>query len=267
MLHDHRVEAFVTVAPMLTRLVRPDRLTRPRNDPGQYDDLVDRWWDPRGPFALLHWLAAERAAFVPPAERDGALLLDLGCGGGLLAPHLAGRGYRHVGVDLSEPSLRRAREHGVSSVRADVLALPFPDDCADVVVAGEILEHVTDLRRAVREACRVLAPGGTLVIDTVADTPLARFVCITVGERIPGGPPPGLHDARLLVDRAVLVQECGRYGVRLRLRGLRPSLWAGLAWLSGRSTHGRLSPTRSTAVLFQAVGTKDGAGPSRQERV
>jgi 2-polyprenyl-6-hydroxyphenyl methylase/3-demethylubiquinone-9 3-methyltransferase len=248
---------------MVTRPGRRPRLARPRNDPAQYDDLADSWWDPRGPFALLHWLAAERVALVPPAARDGALLLDLGCGGGLLAPHLAGRGYRHVGVDLSEPSLRRARAHGVSTVLADVLSLPFPDACADVVVAGEIFEHVTDLRRAVHEACRVLASGGTLVVDTVADTPLARFVTITLGEHVPGGPPPGLHDPRLLVDRDVLVQECLRHGVRLRLRGLRPSVRAGLAWLARRSEYGGLTPIRSTAVLFQAVGTKNGMGEGR----
>jgi 2-polyprenyl-6-hydroxyphenyl methylase/3-demethylubiquinone-9 3-methyltransferase len=245
---------------MVTRLVRPPDLKRPRNDPRQYDDLADAWWDARGPFALLHWLADERAALVPPATRDGAVLLDLGCGGGLLAPHLAGTGYRHIGVDLSEKSLRRAREHGVAAVRADVLALPFPDGCAAVVVAGEILEHVTDLPRAVAEACRVLAPAGTLVIDTVANTPLAKFLTITLGERVPGGPPPGLHDPDLLVDRPLLARECLRHGVRLRLRGLRPSIRAGIAWLAGVSEYGRLTPTRSTAVLFQAVGTKNGTG-------
>jgi 2-polyprenyl-6-hydroxyphenyl methylase / 3-demethylubiquinone-9 3-methyltransferase len=242
---------------MPTRL-RHDR-KRPRNDPGQYDDLAETWWDPRGPFAMLHWIAAARAALVPPAVRDGAVLLDLGCGGGLLAPHLAGRGYRHVGVDLSARSLQLARAHGVAAVRADVLALPFPDACADVVVAGEILEHVTDLRRAVHEACRVLAPGGTLVIDTLANTALARFVTITLGERIPGGPPPGLHDPALLVDRHALVQECARHAVRLRLRGLRPSVRASLAWLSGRPSSGAMTPIRSTALLFQAVGTKENA--------
>jgi len=252
---------------MLTRFVPPrlqrPHLQRPRNDPRQYDDLADTWWDPRGPFALLHWLAQERAALVPPAARPGAVLLDLGCGGGLLAPHLAGADYRHIGVDLSEQSLCRAREHGLTPVRADVLTLPFPDGCADVVVAGEIFEHVTDLRRAVAEACRVLASGGILVIDTVADTRLARLLTITLAERVPGGPPPGLHDGDLLVDRKLLVSECLRHGVSLRLRGLRPSIRSGLAWLAGLSEHGSLTPTRSTAVLFQAVGTKNGVREGR----
>jgi len=231
---------------------------RARNDPAQYDDLVDSWWDTRGPFAMLHWIAAARAGLVPPARRDGALLLDLGCGGGLLAPHLARTGYSHVGVDLTGSALRVAREHGVTAVRGDVTALPFVDGCADVVVAGEIFEHVRDLPQAVAEACRVLRPGGTLVIDTVARTALARFLVITLAERVPGGAPPGIHDPTLLVDRALLVSECARHGVRLRLSGLRPTVRAGLALLAGRRFPARaMTTTRMTAVLFQAVGTKE----------
>jgi 2-polyprenyl-6-hydroxyphenyl methylase / 3-demethylubiquinone-9 3-methyltransferase len=231
---------------------------RPRNDPAQYDDLVDSWWDPRGPFAMLHWIAAARAGLVPPPRRDGALLLDLGCGGGLLAPHLAGSGYRHVGVDVTDSALRVARGHGVTAVRGDVTVLPFADGCADVVVAGEIFEHVRGLPRAVAEACRVLAPGGTLVVDTLARTALARFLAITVAERVPGGAPPGIHDPALLVDRDELVRECARHGVRLRLIGLRPTVRACLALLAGRRSPARaMTPTRVTGVLFQAVGTKE----------
>lgn len=243
---------------------------RPRNDPAQYDDLADHWWDERGRFAMLHWIAEARAGLVPPAVRDGALLLDLACGGGLLAPHLAGKGYRHVGLDLSSTALRTAREHGVVPVRGDVLRLPFGDEVADVVVAGEILEHVIDLPRAVAEACRVLRPGGTLVVDTIAATWWGRFSSITVGERIPAGPPPRLHDADLFVDRGVLRREAARAGVRLTLAGLRPSARDYLGWLGGRRATVRMLPTRSTAGLFQAVGTKlarktedDRKGPPR----
>jgi 2-polyprenyl-6-hydroxyphenyl methylase / 3-demethylubiquinone-9 3-methyltransferase len=242
-------------------LTSPAReLVRARNDPAQYDDLVDSWWDTRGPFAMLHWIAAARAGLVPQARRDGALLLDLGCGGGLLAPHLAGTGYRHVGVDVTASALRVAGRHGVTAVRGDVTVLPFADGCADVVVAGEIFEHVPDLPQAAAEACRVLAPGGTLVIDTLARTTLARFLAITLAERVPGGAPPGIHDPALLVDRDLLVSECARHGVRLRLSGLRPTVRTCLALLAGRRFPPRaMTTTRMTAVLFQAVGTKEAA--------
>src|ERR687895_2487361 len=157
---------------------------RSRNDPRQYDDLAGEWWKPGGAFAALHWLAPARARLIPPPDRRGALLVDIGCGGGLLAPHVDG--YRHVGVDLVESALALAAQHGVVPVQADAHALPLADQVADVVVAGEILEHVPDLERVVEELARVLRPGGTVIIDTINDTWLARFGLVTVGERVPG---------------------------------------------------------------------------------
>jgi len=132
---------------------------RPLNDPAQYDDLVDSWWDLRGRFAMLHWLAAARARLVPLATRPGSMLIDIACGAGLLAPHIALLGHRHVGVDLSATALPLARGHGVLAVRGDALALPFADACADVVVAGEVLEHVTDLSAAVAEGALPALPA------------------------------------------------------------------------------------------------------------
>jgi 2-polyprenyl-6-hydroxyphenyl methylase/3-demethylubiquinone-9 3-methyltransferase len=227
---------------------------RPRNDPLQYDDLAELWWDPRGRFAMLHWIAQARARHVPAAPGAGALLLDLACGAGLLAPHV--RGYRHVGLDLSAAALGQARDHGVVAVRGDVLRLPFADEVADVVAAGEVLEHVADPARLVAEACRVLRPGGTLVLDTIAATWWGRFSSITVGERIPGGPPARLHDPALYIDRTQLVDVAAGCGVPLALNGLRPSARHYLGWLARRREGVEMLPTRSTAGLFQAVGTK-----------
>ena len=133
----------------------------PRNDPRQYDDLADEWWDPRGAFAMLHWLAAARGALVPPARRRrGAVLVDLGCGAGLLAPHVAGKGYRHVGVDLTAGALaqaRRARRGG--GARRRHRRSRCADGCADVVVAGEILEHVPTCRAPSRRRAGCCAPA------------------------------------------------------------------------------------------------------------
>jgi len=230
---------------------------RPLNDPGQYDDLADQWWAPRGRFAMLHWIAAARARLVPPAEREASLLLDLACGGGVLAPHLEGKGYRHVGLDLSPTALLVARAHGVQPVRGDVLHLPFADEVADVVVAGEVLEHVTEPLDLLGEAIRVLRPGGLLVLDTIAATRWGRFSAVTVAERLPAGPPRRLHDPALFVDRGALVDGARRCGVRLEVSGLRPSALDYLGWLVGRKPAVRMLPTRSTAGLFQAHGRKE----------
>jgi 2-polyprenyl-6-hydroxyphenyl methylase/3-demethylubiquinone-9 3-methyltransferase len=232
------------------------REDRPGDDPAYYAPLADQWWRPRGMFAMLHWLAKARADLVPPAGRPGAVLVDLGCGAGLLAPHLAGRGYRHVGVDLGRPALGHAARHGVLAVQADVARLPLAAGCADVVVAGEVLEHVPDLRGTLAQACRLLRPGGLLVIDTIADTRLARVIAITIAERVPGAAPHGIHDPELFVDRAALVDECAAHGVDLRLRGIAPSPLGLLRFLARRRDLVPMVPVPTTSVLFQAVGRK-----------
>jgi len=228
-----------------------------RNDPAQYDELAAEWWRPRGMFAMLHWLAAARAALVPKATRPGAVLVDLGCGGGLMAPHVARLGYRHIGVDLTESALRLATTHGIATIRADVRHVPLADACADVVTAGEILEHVPDMAAAVGQACRLLRPGGLLVVDTLADTALSRLVAVTLAERMPGGPPPGIHDPALFVNRKELVAACARHGVALALRGIRPSMVGTARWLAGRADTVRMVPVPTTAVLFQGIGRKE----------
>jgi 2-polyprenyl-6-hydroxyphenyl methylase/3-demethylubiquinone-9 3-methyltransferase len=231
---------------------------RPRNDLEQYDDLLGAWWEPRGAFAMLHWLARARATLVPAAPRAGAVLVDLGCGGGLLAPHVAAKGYHHIGVDLTASALGAAVAHGVIAVRGDVTAVPLADASADVVCAGEILEHVADTAAVIAEACRVLRPGGTLVVDTIAATRLATLVAVELAERVPGAAPAGIHDPALFVDRQALVESCAAHGVALRLRGLRPRWWELVTWAAGRRAEVTMVPVWTTSVLFQGWGTKVG---------
>ncbi len=227
---------------------------RAPNDLRQYDDLADQWWDPQGAFSSLHWLARARAQLVPPASAPGATLLDVGCGGGLLAPHV--HGYRHVGVDLSEAGLAVAAEHGVEGVHADAADLPFEDASFDVVVAGEILEHVTDLDRTVAEALRVLRPGGTFVCDTINATWFARLALVTIGERVRGGPPPACHDPALFVDPRRLQGLCARGGVDLQVHGLRPAPLQFVAFLLRRREAVDMVRTRSLAAVYQGAGVK-----------
>jgi 2-polyprenyl-6-hydroxyphenyl methylase/3-demethylubiquinone-9 3-methyltransferase len=137
-----------------------------------------------------------------------------------------------------------------------VLAAPLADGCADVVVAGEILEHVEDDVGVLAECARLLRPGGTLVIDALADTRLSRFVMVTLLEHVPGGPPPGLHDPALFVDRQRLLAAADRLGLDLRLVGLIPSVREAVAWRLGRRATVRMRPFRSTAVVFAGYGRK-----------
>jgi 2-polyprenyl-6-hydroxyphenyl methylase / 3-demethylubiquinone-9 3-methyltransferase len=233
-----------------------DSPARVPNDPAQYDDLADQWWEPDGGFAMLQWLAASRGEHVPPAATPDALLVDLACGGGLMAPHVQRLGYRHVGVDIGLAGLRLARQHGVTVVQGSVLSVPLADGCADVVVAGEILEHVEDTATVIAECARLLKPGGTLVLDAIADSRLAGPVAVGLAERMPGGPPPGIHDPALFVDRSVLLAAAREAGLHLRLVGLRPSLRDLLSWRRGRRSGVRMRSMPYTGVLFAGYGGK-----------
>jgi 2-polyprenyl-6-hydroxyphenyl methylase/3-demethylubiquinone-9 3-methyltransferase len=229
-----------------------------RNDVGQYAELADHWWQPNGVFAMLHWLAQARAALIPPARRTGAVLVDLGCGGGVLSAYVGALGYRHIGVDLEPVSLRLAAQHGVETIRADVRAVPLADGCADVVSAGEILEHVADPSTVVAQACRLLRPGGLLVLDTINATALGRFVAVTVAERVGGTVAKGIHDPALFVPPAVVIEESARHGVKLTVRGIRPAVVPLLRWVVRRRGWVPIVPTKSTAVLYQGWGVKEG---------
>jgi 2-polyprenyl-6-hydroxyphenyl methylase/3-demethylubiquinone-9 3-methyltransferase len=230
-------------------------LTRPRNDPRQYDDLAAEWWRPRGAFAPLHWVAAARAALVPPARRPGAVLLDACCGGGLLAPHVAGLGYRHVGLDIGASAVHVAKNHGVATARADVTRMPLRDGTADVVVAGECFEHVPDLDGFVAEIARVLRPGGYLVADTLSDSRVSRTLMVDLAERLPVVP-SGIHDPALFVAPQRLQAICEKNGIDLRVRGLRPSLVDAVAWLARARDDVRMLPMRWTGVLYQGFGVR-----------
>jgi 2-polyprenyl-6-hydroxyphenyl methylase / 3-demethylubiquinone-9 3-methyltransferase len=213
------------------------------------------WWDPRGAFRTLHDINTLRLDYI--AERvplAGARVLDVGCGGGLLAPHVAG--YRHVGVDLTESALAVAAAHRIEPARADAADLPFEDASFDVVVAGEVLEHVTDLEGVVAEATRVLRPGGTFVCDTINRTAFARLTLVTIGERLRGGPPLGCHDPALFVPPRRLQELCARGGVDLAVHGLAPHPLEYVGFLARRRAAVRMVRTRSLAAVYQGVGVK-----------
>ena len=223
---------------------------RARNAPEQYDDLAHAWWDERGPFAALHWLAVARGRLVPAPSAQGALLVDLGCGGGLMAPRVPA-GFRHVGVDRNAAALEQAAARGIEPLLADVGAVPLPDGCAEVVVAGELIEHVEDLPALVAEIARLLQPGGIVVYDTINATLWARLSLVWVGERMPGGPPRHIHDPRLFVAPRRLAALLNAYGLEVEQQyGLQPHPPSYLRFLRDRSAPVHMERIRSLGALY-----------------
>ena len=134
----------------------------------KFGDLAHRWWDPTGEFGPLHAINPLRldwiAARVPLA---GARVVDVGCGGGILAESMAARGARVTGIDLSEKPLSVASLHGLESgiavhyerIAAEDLAAREPGTF-DVVTCMEMLEHVPDPAAVVRACATLVKPGG-----------------------------------------------------------------------------------------------------------
>ncbi len=125
-----------------------------------------------------------------------------------------------------------------------------------VVVAGEVLEHVRDLDAVVAEISRVLRPGGTVVVDTISATRIARVALVAIAERLPGGPPPRIHDPDLFVCPERLVRLFAQHGVELGVGGIRPSARDYARFLVDRTHPVRMVPTPSLALVYQGAGRK-----------
>jgi len=174
-----------------------------------YDRLAGSWWDERG---FLHALVALNPARFGYMRRvlteefglqpEGLRVLDVGCGGGLLAEEFARLGCTVTGVDPSEASLAAAREHAagqglaIEYRRACGEALPFPDASFDLAYCCDVLEHVDDVRQVIAETARVLQPGGIYFYDTINRTFQSRLVVIKLLQewRPTALMPPRLHD-------------------------------------------------------------------------
>jgi 2-polyprenyl-6-hydroxyphenyl methylase/3-demethylubiquinone-9 3-methyltransferase len=203
-----------------------------------YDRLAASWWDESG---FLHVLAAltpprfgyMRRVLVEELRLSpvGLRVLDVGCGGGLLAEEFARLGCALTGVDPSAESVAAARRHAATQGLpieyqcALGEALPFADGSFDVVYCCDVLEHVAHLSQVIAETARVLRPGGTYFFDTINRTPQSRLIVIKLLQewRWTAMMPPRLHDWNMFIRPAELRRELEQHGlVPLGLTGLKP---------------------------------------------
>jgi 2-polyprenyl-6-hydroxyphenyl methylase/3-demethylubiquinone-9 3-methyltransferase len=235
-----------------TRPVPPARYSI---DNEYYEGMDELWWDPAGPAVILHAINRPRVDFYLKALGDlrGRLVLDAGCGGGLVARELAAAGAEVVGVDRSLGSLgvaRRAAGRSIGSfcpVQGRLERLPFAGGSFDAVVAADVLEHLPDLPAAVAELARVLAPGGGFVFDTVNRTSWSWFTAVFGLEQVLRMVPRGTHDWRLFIRP----EELDRL---LRGASLQPVTLTGLAPRIGPGVVARGLLTRRIDVPTFAAG-------------
>jgi len=236
----------------------------------RFNRLSTTWWNRDGPMRPLHVVNALRLDYVAnrihrhrPLEGanmalSGLRILDVGCGGGLLAEPLAHRGAHVVGVDASPGNIAAARLHaqeqtvGIDYRLGELSQVLSADEQFDVVLALEVVEHVSDLRSFVDQAARRVSPGGMLFMSTI-DRTLMSFVTAIVGaEYVLRVLPRGTHQWARFVRPTELVSAASQAGLtKTDLIGMRYDPF-----------RHRASWCDSTRVNYMAVFERASAHPS-----
>lgn len=239
-----------------------------------YSTLGARWYDADDdPVALLRAESKLRNPWVAKRiddtfEKKRCAVLDIGCGAGFLANHLAGLGHRVTGLDASIESLGVAARHDATdSVRYDhgnALALPYADGAFDVVCAMDFLEHVEDPGRVIGEAARVLSPSGLFFFHTFNRNWLSWLVIIKGVEWFVKNTPADMHVLHLFLRPSEVSGMCHEHGLETReLLGSRPkfgrAFWQMLATGRVPADFG-FTFSSSTRLGFTGVARKTHAG-------
>ena len=202
----------------------------------RFSAMAAEWWNPDGKFRPLHMFNPVRLAYIrdtiaqrmgrdPQGEAPlaGVRIVDIGCGGGLIAEPLAVMGAAVLGIDASARNIGTASAHaaesGVTSVsyrhgRAEELVAE--DQYFDVVLALEVLEHVSDVRLFLQTCARLLRPGGVLFLATLNRTAKSYALAIIGAEYVLGWLPRGTHDWRRFLKPSEIAAALRPHGVAVR---------------------------------------------------
>lgn len=189
----------------------------------KFSDLAHRWWDPLGAFRALHELNPVRLTWIEGlVPLKGRRVLDVGCGGGILAEAMSARGASVLGIDLAAKPLQVARLHALETgaqleyraIAAEDLAEEMPG-AFDLVTCMEMLEHVPDPQRTVAACARLTRPGGKVVFSTISRTPKAFLLAIVGAEYVLGLLPKGTHDYARFIRPSELARGARACGLEV----------------------------------------------------
>jgi 2-polyprenyl-6-hydroxyphenyl methylase / 3-demethylubiquinone-9 3-methyltransferase len=188
----------------------------------KFGQLAHRWWDPAGEFKPLHQINPLRLAWIDGRARlAGKKVLDVGCGGGILAESMAAMGADVFGIDLSDKALKVAELHLLESrlnvryeaVSAEDLAARAPG-AFDVVTCMELLEHVPEPSSTVTACAQLLKPGGHAFFSTINRNPKAYLFAVIGAEYLLKMLPMGTHDYARFIKPSELAAACRASGLR-----------------------------------------------------
>jgi 2-polyprenyl-6-hydroxyphenyl methylase/3-demethylubiquinone-9 3-methyltransferase len=195
----------------------------------KFSDLAHRWWDPTSEFRPLHDINPLRLEWINArAPLAGRKVIDIGCGGGILAESMARKGADVTGIDLSEKALKVADLHSLeSSVQVRYQLIAAEEMAAqeagqyDVVTCMEMLEHVPDPASIVRAAAALVKPGGQVFFSTLNRNAKAYLYAVVGAEYLLRMLPKGTHDYAKFITPAELSQFVRQAGLQLDgLKGL-----------------------------------------------
>ncbi len=196
----------------------------------KFEKYGAEWWNPAGRLFSLHRINPLRFDYFSGAAGplSGKRVLDIGCGGGLLAERFAAAGALVTGIDLSPVAVEAAKKHASESglsidyrVASPSQLLKEAPEGFDIVVCAEVLEHVDDLRGFLKDSLSMLKPGGLFFFGTINKTLKARFFAIFVAEDVLGMVPRGTHDYKRFVRPSVLKDLLEENGVEVKeLKGM-----------------------------------------------
>jgi 2-polyprenyl-6-hydroxyphenyl methylase/3-demethylubiquinone-9 3-methyltransferase len=196
----------------------------------KFSELAHRWWDTESDFRPLHEINPLRLDWIDAlAPLAGRRVLDVGCGGGILADSMARRGADVLGIDLAGKALKVAQLHAIEAatprieyreVAVEALAAEMPERF-DVVTCMEMLEHVPDPSSIVAACGRLLRPGGSAFFSTINRNAKAFAFAIVGAEHVLKLLPKGTHEYAKLIRPSELAGWCRAAGLDLdEMRGL-----------------------------------------------
>lgn len=182
----------------------------------KFSQLAHRWWDPESEFKPLHEINPLRLDYIDGlAPLAGKRVLDVGCGGGILAEAMAARGATVIGIDMAEKPLKVAQLHLFESGRevdyrhtsAEALATEMPGHF-DVVTCMELLEHVPSPAVTVEACARLVKPGGHVFFSTINRNPKSYLFAVIGAEYVLKLLPRGTHDYTKFIKPSELSSMC-----------------------------------------------------------